>query len=240
MELEATSKGKKFPMDLARNCLPMRTVLAGRGMQVPLVCLFCGDFDETPVHLFSDCSVAANCWRVLGIETVVSDSDATSVLATSFFFQVLDRLKGDDRLAWCMSLWSIWSSRNQLVWNNTKDSAATFLVHGNQLLAEWQAAHSSILRPALSPPLHPAALSPSGAWNKPPAGFVKCNIDAAFDTGGNNVGIGMCLRDDCRNFIAAKMQSFVLVLEVYKGEELGLYLLWIGFANSTSKMSFLS
>lgn len=34
------------------------------------------------------------------------------------FFYVLTALQGADREAWCMTLWSLWQSRNDRIWEN--------------------------------------------------------------------------------------------------------------------------
>lgn len=44
-------------------------------------------------------------------------------------------------------------------------------------------------------------------WIKPPLGFVKCKVDASFSLDTNQVGIGMCLRDEEGTFVGAK--SFI-------------------------------
>jgi ribonuclease HI len=62
-----------------------------------------------------------------------------------------------------------------------------------------------------------------GAWQPPPAGVVKCNIDAViFDTK-QKVGMGACLRDEERHFIAAMTANTNAVMTAAEGEAWGLY-----------------
>lgn len=63
-----------------------------------------------------------------------------SVLADNFsavFFSVFASLNASDGVAWCMSLWSLWKSRNERVWENKNAKAATIIWVGNKLFIEW-------------------------------------------------------------------------------------------------------
>lgn len=44
-------------------------------------------------------------------------------------------------------------------------------------------------------------------WKKPDRGRYKCNVDAAFSTVTNRVGIGICIRDDQGSFVLAKKKK---------------------------------
>lgn len=62
---------------------------------------------------FGECVVVTACWRTLGLQNVVADCVAVAYSASSYLFGILNRLDGDARLEWGMTLWSIWASRNQ-------------------------------------------------------------------------------------------------------------------------------
>ncbi|XP_045795091.1 uncharacterized protein LOC123889684 [Trifolium pratense] len=50
----------------------------------------------------------------------------------------------------------------------------------------------------------------------------KCNIDAAFSSLNNRVGIGVCIRDEDGAYVLAKYEQFTLLCDVKIGEALGL------------------
>jgi hypothetical protein len=55
-------------------------------------------------------------------------------------------------------------------------------------------------------------------WQPPPAGVVKCNIDAAiFDTE-QKVGMGACLRDEEGHFFAPMTANTDAVMTSAEGE----------------------
>jgi hypothetical protein len=50
----------------------------------------------------------------------------------------------------------------------------------------------------------------------------KCNVDASFSLNRNKIEIGMCIRDDHRSFVAAKIEWIESILGVEIGEAIGL------------------
>jgi hypothetical protein len=60
-------------------------------------------------------------------------------------------------------------------------------------------------------------------WQPPPAGVVKCNIDAAIFNIEQKVGMGACLRDEKGHFIAAMTANTDAVMTAAEGEAWGLY-----------------
>lgn len=54
-------------------------------------------------------------------------------------------------------------------------------------------------------------------------GFVKCNIDVFFFSASNQVGIGMCLRNEFSHFLGARTRWFKMVIDVHMGGATGLY-----------------
>jgi len=53
-------------------------------------------------------------------------------------------------------------------------------------------------------------------------GRYKCNIDVFFSKHLNNVGVGMCIRDETCSFVLAKTEWYSPLCEVRVGEALGL------------------
>ena len=51
---------------------------------------------------------------------------------------------------------------------------------------------------------HGMANQSATRWFRPPEGFYKCNIDASTPEQGNNVGMGMILRDSSGQFLIAQ------------------------------------
>ncbi|CAJ2647596.1 unnamed protein product [Trifolium pratense] len=97
--------------------------------------------------------------------------------------------------------WSIWKGRNNQVWNNTSDSCQTVLERALHLITSWRNAQQ------LCSLTHVMQLVQQQTyWSKPRIGRYKCNIDASFSMPHNKVGVGMCIRDDKGQFVAARTE----------------------------------
>lgn len=90
------------------------------------------------------------------------------------------------------------------------------------MLAEWNLTNRII--DSSSPTTQNDSILSQG-WRKPTFGFVKVNVDAAFDyCNHNRTGIGMCIRSDQGTFISADTIPYVLDLLPHEGEALGVFL----------------
>ncbi|MCI09836.1 cytochrome P450 [Trifolium medium] len=58
-------------------------------------------------------------------------------------------------------------------------------------------------------------------WKKPSPRRIKCNIDVAFPSNNNRIGIGIYIRDETCAFICAKTEWVEPRCEVHIGEALG-------------------
>ena len=85
-----------------------------------------------------------------------------------------------------MFLWSLWNSRNDLIWNRWRKSSNWIFHAALHTFIQWQQA-----RVPLVPQRSHKDVSSSLQWKKPKLGWVKCNIDAAM------FNQFQCIRVDC-------------------------------------------
>lgn len=85
-----------------------------------------------------------------------------------------------------MTLWGIWHSRNERVWNNTSPSANWTITHAYDMLKEWL-----VVRMTDSQLNKHQNLRSNVIWRKPLENFFKCNVDAGFDTDKRSFAVGM-------------------------------------------------
>lgn len=74
------------------------------------------------------------------------------------------------------------------------EDTCAIVLRGKNLLDEWSRARKRNIGMQSHPAHNPG--DAQVCWNKPSMGFVKCNIDASFLVDSNQVGIGICLRDE--------------------------------------------
>jgi ribonuclease HI len=121
-------------------------------------------------------------------------------------------------------VWSIWKRRNNQVWENITETAQTVCERARHLITSWRNAqnYQSLANITQSAPQQTK-------WSKPSIGRYKCNIDASFSHSTNKVGIGICIRDEHGQFVAARTEWMEPILDVEVGEAMGLLsaLIWV-------------
>ncbi|KAK6141886.1 hypothetical protein DH2020_024364 [Rehmannia glutinosa] len=86
-----------------------------------------------------------------------------------------------------MIVWNIWKQRNGKLWKNTQLNAKLTVKNAWAYLDVWTAAQQARVYQLSS------IRGGCKGWHLPPAGTVKCNIDAAFFKEQNSYGIGMVI-----------------------------------------------
>ncbi|AES90844.2 hypothetical protein MTR_4g098780 [Medicago truncatula] len=128
-------------------------------------------------------------------------------------------------------LWQLWATRNDVVWNSSRD---TPLEIGRLALSNWQQ----------------WKFTQEIRWEKPANGWLKCNVDVAFNS---SIGISTtccCFRNAEGVFFAGHLTKIYARVSVLEGEAMTcrkqfklllpkvgirsylrriLVLLWIGF-----------
>lgn len=202
-KLKISLKLKHFSWRLCRYVLPTRSNLRHRHVDVEDSCPWCVSSSESAMHLFIHCAKATACWESLGIFPLLIDIAATHASIGVVFFVALNVLAGTDREAWCMTLWSLWHSRNAHIWENKQDNALDIVWVGNQLLNSWQEARvlSILILLASRVPLLLPIARKCGLGR----GLGQMQSGCFIFLVTNKVGVEMCLRDDRGNFIKAKL-----------------------------------
>lgn len=119
----------------------------------------------------------------------------------------------DERLAFYMTLWSIWVGRNSKVWEGKNDDTTSIIQRGYSLL--WTGkVHVEFLMAQLTTAQHHhhTEMVETTSW--------LCQMHVCFGSE-NKVGIGICLLIDIGNFLGAQTQWVEPILEVAH-EALGL------------------
>lgn len=111
--MQVPPKVKNFLWRACSNCLPTKTNLWSKRVEVNPLCPLCNLERETTTHCLVSCSFASSCWLAAGIGSrhVANDSFAC------WFELLFKRLDASQRAEAATICWAIWRSRNDLVWN---------------------------------------------------------------------------------------------------------------------------
>ncbi|CAE5960166.1 unnamed protein product [Arabidopsis arenosa] len=88
-------------------------------------------------------------------------------------------------------LWRLWKNRNELLFKDREFGVEEVLRRVKEDAAEWQMRKEENRNSE-----NIMAKQTNGKWRSPPAQWVKCNTDAAWQSDGHLCGLGWVLRND--------------------------------------------
>ncbi|CAN1768664.1 hypothetical protein LINPERHAP1_LOCUS10757 [Linum perenne] len=175
--------------------------------------------------MFLNCLKARDVWRAAGLLEKIGSIEATSNFA-DWLGDFLKMSEASVKSQGAMILWGIWGERNQLVWR--RESRMPHLVADGALSIweEWKAARQNGKQSAGGNSGHQVLCE---KWHPPPRGFIKCNVDAAFQESRRQWGWGLAIQDHEGTLLSYRTGWMRGVLEVREGELLALLdaLMWL-------------
>uniref|UniRef100_A0A7N2N2W0 Reverse transcriptase zinc-binding domain-containing protein n=2 Tax=Quercus lobata TaxID=97700 RepID=A0A7N2N2W0_QUELO len=116
--------------------LPTRANLLRRKIQVDPICTFCGQHDETTVHILWECPLARNVWALVRGKLQKCSADASN-----FYLLVrhlVDRLDSKELETWAMLSWALWNARNRYHFESLHSHPTAILQGATSLLDDYQ------------------------------------------------------------------------------------------------------
>ncbi|XP_050223218.1 uncharacterized protein LOC126673217 [Mercurialis annua] len=145
--------------------------LRAKRCDVSNCCLLCETGLESVPHLFANCAFVSQCWMLLGVN---SNTQIWNSLLE--FLNWLDSSRNANRKEmFIMVLWSVWHARNNLLWNDVKESPKQVVNRASSVLHQWQMVQKASMQVVLENEFGGGLLS----WEKPKEGWSKVNVDAA-------------------------------------------------------------
>lgn len=215
--IKTSPKLKLFLWKLANKALPVGDALARRGILANTECKRCGE-RETEIHTFFLCPFAATIWDLMPVLYKPSPAAVTSI------HHLLDSSKralnlppsglADPLYPWV--LWNLWTSRNQLIFENKKYTELEVLNKALRDAKEWSGA-----QPLNSPNLRASPSSPRLENTNPSTLF--CFTDGAWDAGSKKGGMGWLFKDkdgtivaqgtDMKRYVSSALMAEALALK---------------------------
>lgn len=215
--LQVPQHVKHYLWRACRNVLPTRTRLQDRGVEVSGICPLCNSNLENTWHLMVTCNISKQCWQQINVWGLIEQSMERVKSFPELFWYLLEQLECKKRSLVAMVMWGLWKARNDKVWEEKNTLAADIIHKSRSVLFDWIQANNRYLG---KPQTDTRGII---RWTHPPAGFVKCNIDAAFFQQQRCFGDGMCLRDEQGCWISAATAWFDCYPKVHEGEAIGLW-----------------
>ncbi|XP_074323130.1 uncharacterized protein LOC141660070 [Apium graveolens] len=97
-------------------CLPTLVQLQTKHVRVNNMCPVCNEAAETIIHILVQCKVAKACWQVFKDGTNIEGA----LEFTDWLAGILEGQSKNNKAKILTMCWSIWRSRNDLVWHNKR------------------------------------------------------------------------------------------------------------------------
>ncbi|CAN0837140.1 Putative ribonuclease H protein At1g65750, partial [Linum grandiflorum] len=107
----------------------------------------------------------------------------------------------------------LWQERNQRVWEHKSRPEEMIVKSGRDQIHDWRRAQEGPVAGGRG-----AVTEPCKRWHRPPLGYVKLNVDAAFFHDVNCYGIGLALRGRTGQLMGFKQKCFTITREPKEGE----------------------
>lgn len=165
------------------------------------------------MHLFFVCHKAMACWNLLGIGGIIQELLHSADSFQQMLFDLFSKLHDQQRQLAAMTLWSLWKSRNLLLWDDNDTTPILTVTRAQDALHEWSCVQKA------KHPTHHDDQPPT--WEKPPHGSIKCNVDAALLNGNSVMCYGFCFRDSSGHLLFGKSDFKLLSTTVLEAEAIG-------------------
>lgn len=185
-------------------------------MQVPIGCTMCVGDREHLLDLFFDCSFAQQCWS-----RVVIEFDMMAVESAPEW--LLNRLSSDTEeklIKISAVLWGVWFAKNKHIFENKNLSPAFTVDWSMKQIKEWRLVNKKrVYSPS---PLGGIVQCQKCIWERPSAGTVKMNVNAAVKEGQHQFSVGLALRDSFGQYIIGKTRKFTGMISVVEVETMAI------------------
>lgn len=220
-KLQIPNKMKVMLWRFCRNTIPVRNILRGRGVPVPIGCPMCVGDIEHMNHLFIDCNYAKECWHEVGLDFDTREEEYAHV----WLINVLASASNDVLIKISTVIWGIWFARNKRIFENKNMSASYVISWSKKQVADWQLANKRNSSMQIGGENEERS---EHKWKPPEVNHLKINVDASVVGGQDFFSVGMVLRDHQGQYIAGKTMRFAGVVSVVEAELTGILeaMLW--------------
>jgi ribonuclease HI len=195
-------KMRIFAWKLATDTLAVMTNVHRRINTVLPICTICGCAEEDAHHAVVNCTLAQALRSSMQKHWYLPSEAAMRKTGQEWAIQLLINSNESARVKLIFLWWRAWHHRNNVVHGDGKVSVAAsvpYLVNYVESFAHPRVIPTDVKGKAvihpIPPPLTPDLVRCSD-WKPPPPGWIKVNVDAAWDTSTKRGGTGVIIRSD--------------------------------------------
>lgn len=190
--INCSPKLKHFLWKLKIDALAVGESLLKHGMQVDGKCKRCGEI-ESVIHVMAQCPFAQRVWN---LAPVVSSPVASTTLSMGELLSECVKIvslppSGLYTPLYPWIFWVMWTSRNQLFFEDESFSKSEVMLKALKAAKEWQAA----VQPAKTSPVSPKDFNKLNCNPQVPANTIRIYSDAAWNGSSYAGGLGWVATD---------------------------------------------
>ncbi|KAA3465749.1 reverse transcriptase [Gossypium australe] len=183
-QIEIPSKMKIFIWKISWNYIASKVNMYNRRLVNNILCPRCGGDDEMLNHLFRECPVSAEIWRML---PEVNLTGFTNNEFSDWLTMVVASLSLEKSRTFCIALWSIWGDRNSRIHEKSNRSSREIVRFIYSYIQDLEGIRTNISK----------NLSVNRKWRNPPATRLKINFDGRRNISADRVVV----RDSSGNIL---------------------------------------
>ncbi|KAH6788014.1 hypothetical protein C2S52_007566 [Perilla frutescens var. hirtella] len=178
---------KIFLWRCMKGTIPTKTNLVRKYVEIDQSCPRCDLGTETPEHAFRDCPWVSFFWEACVLRL---SRAPTNQILQDWIFNSVRCMNIETDSTFAIHLWSIWRSRNLLVFQQSHLDHVSCFSFAMSTLHDFK--HYQLIHDVKT-----KAKNFDGKWKPPPAGVFKLNTDASI------TGIGGLIRNHMGNVLEA-------------------------------------
>lgn len=182
--------------------LPTVSKLRSRFCFVEQGCQCCSSPVESIVHISRDCpftiALLSSCPNL--VQVTSSSCRLAFPSFETWLLHCFEELNTISFSSLLFLLWSVWKERNARIWHDKSITIATLSCQAWSYLQAFRAVHYK--------PKPSKLRRLRTQWSAPPVGWIKANLDGAYDQSSNTGDIGIVFRDSSGSVLGG-MSKFI-------------------------------